>query len=213
MAEDQIQYRLERTYASQDSPQSEYQGWPNDEIDRLWNEYEKGGSFRIDRQTAERLPYPTEHLAVEGHEHDYVAGLAVFHQLHCLNMVRKALWPSRYNSSMLDPDGGVNYDRWSHIDHCIEVVRRCITCHSDVAALTYDWVEESQMVIHQEMLHTCRNFDLIRDWAYARTFTAPMRAHVEGGKVVSYVDKPYGPAWEKAKVKKPEGWNYTKEDF
>ncbi|KAK7710880.1 hypothetical protein SLS63_012843 [Diaporthe eres] len=213
MAQDQIEYRLEKTYASQDSPHSEYQGWPNDEIDRLWAQYEKGGSFQIDREMAERLPYATEHVAVEGLEQQYMGGLAVFHQLHCLNAIRKTLYPGRYNTSLVDADGTVNFHRWNHIDHCIEVVRRCITCHSDLAALTYDWVEDSQMVLHEEMLHTCRNFDLISEWAYARSFSVPMRAHVEEGKVVSYLDKPYGPAWEKVKTKKPDGWHYTKEDL
>lgn len=213
MAEDQIQYRLEKTYASQDSPQSEYQGWPNDEIDRHWEEYEKGGSLRVDRQTAERLPYATEHVPVAGHEDEYMTGLAVFHQLHCLNAVRKSLWPSRYNSSLVEADGSVNYDAWGHIDHCIETIRRSITCQSDLSALTYNWVEGSQIIANQEILHTCRNFDLISEWAFARTFTAPMRDHVEDGKIVSYLDKPYGPEWERIKAKKPEGWNYTKNDF
>lgn len=40
-----------------------------------------------------------------------------------------------------------------------------------------------------------------------------MRAHVEEGKVVSYLDKPYGPAWERVKTKKPDEWHYTKEDL
>lgn len=213
MAQDQIQYRLEKTYASQDMPHSEYQGWPNDEIDRLWEEYEQGGAIAVDEQTAQKFPYPTEHVALAGHEHEHIVGLAVFHQLHCLNAVRKALWPGRYNWSMTDAYGRVIFDAWNHIDHCIEVLRRSITCQSDLTSLSYDWIEGSQLVAHEESLHTCRNFDLISEWAYARSIAPPMRAHVENGKVVSYQGMAYGPEWENAKTKEPEGWNYTKEDF
>lgn len=61
--------------------------------------------------------------------------------------------------------------------------------------------------------HTCRNFEPIGEWAYARAFTAPIRHHNEDGRIVSYLDKPYRQEWEKVKAKKLEGWNYTKDDF
>ncbi|ROW15314.1 hypothetical protein VPNG_03062 [Cytospora leucostoma] len=209
LAADQIEYRMETTYASVDSPASKYQGWPNDEVDRLWEEYEKGNRIHIDQKMAEKLPYQTEHVPLEGYEDEYVVGLSVFHYLHCLNGIRKGFYPRRYNSSLLDEDGNVDYHKWIHIDHCIETIRRALTCQADTAAMTFDWIEDSSLVIHSEMLHTCRNFDLIRDWAYERYVPVHQRSHVENGKVVEYADKPYGPAWEKVKVVAPQGWAYT----
>ncbi|KAK7743259.1 hypothetical protein SLS53_004344 [Cytospora paraplurivora] len=213
LAADQIEYRMETTYASVDSPASQYQGWPNDENDRLWEEYEKGNRVHIDQKMAEKLPYMTEHVPLEGYEDEYVVGLSVFHYLHCLNAIRKGFYPRRYNSSLLDDDGNVDYHKWIHIDHCIETIRRALTCQADTAAMTFDWIEDSSLVIHSEMLHTCRNFDLIRDWAYERYVPVHQRSHVENGKVVEYADKPYGPAWEKVKVVAPQGWAYTGDDM
>lgn len=40
LAEDAIEYRIETTYASEDYPDSAYQGWPTAEKDKLWNKFE-----------------------------------------------------------------------------------------------------------------------------------------------------------------------------
>ncbi|ROW02159.1 hypothetical protein VSDG_02340 [Cytospora chrysosperma] len=213
LAADQIDYRLETTYASQDSPESDYQGWPDDEKDRLWEDYEKGNRIRIDREMAEKLPYTTVQVPLEEYKDDFLVGLSVFHDLHCLSSIRKAFYPHRYNSSLVDGDGKVDYSRWHHIDHCIETIRRALTCHADTAAMTYDWIEDSQLTSHSDILHTCRNFELIRDWAFERYVPVHQRSHVEGGKVVDYVGKPYGPDWEKIKFVVPEDWEYTEKDM
>lgn len=198
---------------SQDSPVSEYEGWPDDDKDRLWEEYEKGNRIRVDRTIAEKLPTMSEHVPLEEYKDDYVVGLSVFHNLHCLSAIRKSLYPHRYNSSLLDENGNVDYSKWIHIDHCIETMRRALTCHADTAAMTFDWIEDSQLTSHSEILHTCKNFDLIRDWAYERYVPANQRSHVEDGKVVDYNGKPYGPAWDKVKVVVPAGWAYTEKDL
>ncbi|KUI68419.1 hypothetical protein VM1G_04649 [Cytospora mali] len=213
LASDQIEYRVESTYASQDSPVSDYQGWPDDVKDKLWDEYEKGNRIRIDRKEAEKLPRATERVPLEEYKDDYVVGLGVFHNLHCLSTIRRGFYPHRYNSSLLDEDGNVDYHKWNHIDHCIETIRRALTCHADTAAMTFDWVEDSSIVLHPEITHTCRNFDVIRDWAYERHVPVHQRSHVEDGKVVDYVGKPYGPAWDKVKVVVPEDWAYTEHDL
>lgn len=41
-------------------------------------------AVRIDEESANRLINKTEHAPVVGMEHDYVVGLDIFHQLHCL---------------------------------------------------------------------------------------------------------------------------------
>lgn len=65
-----------------------------------------------------------------------MAEIDVFHQLHCLNALRKALV--------------MNYDyywgaKWgfepplmftTHLEHCMDILRQNIMCHSDVDAIT-----------------------------------------------------------------------------
>ena len=46
----------------------------------------------------------------------YLVELDVFHQLRCLDDVRKALYPQRYNNWKWKEDGKVDYDAmdWDH---------------------------------------------------------------------------------------------------
>ncbi|KAM3519678.1 hypothetical protein NHJ13051_007334 [Beauveria bassiana] len=168
---------------------SPYQGWPDDEKDRLWQDmYSKGMAVRIDEESARRLINKTEHAPVIGMEHDYVVGLDVFHQLHCLNMIRQSIYPKRYNSSIIRQDGTIDFLAWSHLDHCIEAIRESLTCSADVSAVPYRWHPETKIAEPDiRSVHVCRNFTKIRDWAFERF--VPMtskRMHVEDGVVVDY---------------------------
>lgn len=213
LAGDAIEYRVETTYASEDYPDSEYQGWPTDEKDKLWDQYEKGNYLWIDRPTAAKLPFETEHAPTEEHMGDYVVGLSVFHVLHCLSVLRRNLYPHRYNVSLINPDGTVDYHKWHHVDHCLETVRRDILCHADTSATTWEWIEGSQMSIRAETLHVCRNFDVISQWAYDRHVEGNQRTHVENGRVVDYSGQPPSAEWDKIQVQPPADWAYTVDDM
>jgi hypothetical protein len=59
---------------------------------------------------AGKLPNST--VSVPGHPDQYVIKLDVFHQLYCLNLIRKALYPDRYHDGWRDlygENGTVNY--------------------------------------------------------------------------------------------------------
>lgn len=142
-----------------------------------------------------------------------MVGLSVFHVLHCLSVLRRSLYPRRYNSSLVGADGAVDWRRWHHVDHCLETVRRDVTCHADTAATTWEWVEATQMTIRPETRHVCRDFDRLSEWAYARHVAASQRAHVEGGRVVDYTGRPPSEAWSRIEVRPPADWNYREEDL
>jgi hypothetical protein len=95
---------------------SAYQGFPTDEVDRLWEDLYKDGAFlHIDEEAGNRLLNQSVRVPVIGYENDFLVGLDVFHQLHCLNQIRMAFYPRRYNTSMVNPDGTVKYIQWLHI--------------------------------------------------------------------------------------------------
>ncbi|CAN8102768.1 unnamed protein product [Discula destructiva] len=213
LGDEAVEYRMETTYASEDYPDSEYQGWPNDRKDKLWDRYEDGNYFWVNASTASKLPFPTEHAPAEGHTEDYIVGLSVFHVLHCLSVLRRHIYPRRYNSSMVNADGTVDFGKWHHVDHCLETVRRDILCHADTGATTWEWIDRTQMTIRPETKHVCRNFDKISEWAYERHIKASQRAHVEGGKIVDYTGLPPSDEWNKIAVTVPKDWAYTVEDL
>lgn len=128
---------------------------------------------RINRKEAEKLPHLSQHVAIEEHKDEYVVGMTFTHTLHCLNSLRKKLYPGRYHgTSWVDEQGNITYDKWWHTDHCIEMLRRYITCHADTTAFTYDWIENTSLLVHPGTLHTCKNFDRVVDVSKS-TFSPP----------------------------------------
>lgn len=142
-----------------------------------------------------------------------MVGLSVFHVLHCLAVLRRSIYPRRYNSSLVAAGGAVDWHRWHHVDHCLETVRRDVLCHADTAATTWEWVEASQMTIRPETRHVCRDFDRISEWAYARHVGGNQRSHVEAGRVVDYTGQPPSEAWNRIQVQPPADWAYRVEDL
>ena len=69
----------------------------------------------VDGQTAGRLPNKTERLAVPGRENEFIITLDVFHQLHCLDVVRMALYRDRYDKHFYFPNGTVDHCKWLHV--------------------------------------------------------------------------------------------------
>ncbi|KID59223.1 hypothetical protein MBR_10650, partial [Metarhizium brunneum ARSEF 3297] len=138
----------------------------------------------------------------------------VFHQLHYLNQIRMAFYPRRYNTSLTNPDGTVKYIQWLHIDHSVESLRQSIMCHSDTSLITYKWLESKKITKTElEVVHMCRNFDKIQNWASQRTVNlGSRRLHVENGAIVDYTS--WGPDPEAVVADDiPSGWNYTIEDL
>lgn len=88
------------------------------------------------------------------------------------NYVRKALWPARYGPPEMGPPGLVKGNataEFDHTDHCVNIIRENILCNADTTPNVWKWDEERQISFpHFDSIHTCRNFDAIRDWAKSR---------------------------------------------
>ncbi|KAF1985337.1 hypothetical protein K402DRAFT_394681 [Aulographum hederae CBS 113979] len=117
-------------------------------------------------------------------EGQYLVELDVFHQLHCLvhsrpssslptkltthqNNIRMSRCPERYGKLS---HNDVPHDfADSHVEHCIYSIRQSLMCHSDISPLVWQWSEEQNAVrMHGNVVHTCRNFDVIREWPKKR---------------------------------------------
>jgi hypothetical protein len=124
---------------------------------------------KISHSEAKLLPHPT--LAIPGTQ-DYLVQLDVFHQLHCLDDLRKMLYPERYPGldELRDAlTGAIDRDAHAflHWDHCIDALRQTIMCHADVSPVSWRVnIPGNHMVIPQlATTHTCRNFTLVQEWA------------------------------------------------
>ncbi|PPQ98411.1 hypothetical protein CVT24_004090 [Panaeolus cyanescens] len=138
---------------------SQYQQEPSPEVDQAWDDLYQFGTSRLTRDEAMRLENAT--YRIPGDEDHYVVQLDVFHQLHCLNLLRKSLYREYYSKEPhLDTQ---------HLSHCVENIRQTLMCSADVTPLVWQWVERVQQVrIMGNVIHTCRDWDKIREWGLER---------------------------------------------
>ncbi|GIZ40867.1 hypothetical protein CKM354_000418900 [Cercospora kikuchii] len=148
-----------------------YTGTPTKAMDRAWNKLIKHRYFLIDDSEAREAWGPDyeqyyRYPDTEKRKGGYVAGLDVLHTLHCVNMLRKALYKDYYKEHN---HGSKKFQQY-HIDHCLDIVRQNIQCNSDLTLIPTRWWDgmgkNGRNFIDSDQVHTCRNFGKIREWAY-----------------------------------------------
>jgi hypothetical protein len=77
---------------------------------------------------------------------------AVYHQLHCLTVVRAALYHFRENVQQTVP--------WKHVSHCLDSLRQVVMCNRDDALL----YTEDGNVFGDGQVHQCRDWDSLQQW-------------------------------------------------
>ncbi|KAK7019771.1 hypothetical protein VNI00_017937 [Paramarasmius palmivorus] len=139
---------------------------PSPEVDKAWEALYNNGASRISKHDADQLPLQT--VRIPGDPDHYVVALDVFHQLHCLNIMRKVLHRDYYRQ--LHAHAGhmteTQEDENMHVSHCVEHLRQSIICASDVSTIVWQWNPEKNRTMGRSGVpHTCRNFEKISEWA------------------------------------------------
>ncbi|KAF2094557.1 hypothetical protein NA57DRAFT_18701, partial [Rhizodiscina lignyota] len=87
------------------------------------------------------------------------AGLAVFHQIHCLDIIRVGYY-NALNNITNDPNGHVND---FHLRHCFDYLRQTLMCCGDTSL---EWVANGHHGVDGwGVTHECRDYKAIFDWA------------------------------------------------
>ncbi|KAB5528940.1 hypothetical protein GE09DRAFT_1149012 [Coniochaeta sp. 2T2.1] len=129
-----------------------YVGPPSREIDEAWDEILKERWFNITAEEKAKL------YGAKGQQYLDFVQLDVFHLLHCINHLRKVIDAVHYHPDGLPP-------LRIHTDHCLDVLRESIQCHSDLTPIPYRWFPNSQYYYSDSrQVHTCRDFGKIRQW-------------------------------------------------
>lgn len=102
----------------------------------------------------------------------YPANVEGLHHLHCLNLVRQALY---YNIDYYRSAGKgafVNNDHIVrlHVSHCLDILRQQLMCSPNTALLGQIWWDRKapKAFVDFNTEHKCRNYDTIREWAKKR---------------------------------------------
>ncbi|KAB5562719.1 hypothetical protein GE09DRAFT_757191 [Coniochaeta sp. 2T2.1] len=138
-----------------------YVGPPSREIDEAWGEILKERWFNITTKEKAKL------YGAKGEQYLDFVQLDVFHLLHCINHLRKVIDAAHYHPDGLPPlriHTGAADDHFG-ADHCLDVLRESIQCHSDLTPIPYRWFPNSQYYYSDSrQVHTCRDFGRVRQW-------------------------------------------------
>ncbi|KAH8901446.1 hypothetical protein GQ53DRAFT_814903 [Thozetella sp. PMI_491] len=168
-AQDEVKYKVVE-FGKYFDPQSPYTATPTPEIDAMWEELYNFGITGISPEEASQLYEPTVHLPHDNRT--YVVSLGVFHQLHCVNHLRRALYPDEYPGLWeYNEDGTVNHNTILslHWNHCIDILRQTLMCHADITPMPYyyrEWDDNVYSVLASSQ--NCRDYESIRTWAAER---------------------------------------------
>ncbi|KAH7078109.1 hypothetical protein BKA63DRAFT_440560 [Paraphoma chrysanthemicola] len=94
----------------------------------------------------------------------YIAGMDVFHHLHCLDKLRREISYKHYHEAEEGPSPGSELHE-AHINHCLDMLAQALRCTSSVDMVTFNWVEGHRMPQPDfSNKKVCRDFDSLRSW-------------------------------------------------
>ncbi|RDW72844.1 hypothetical protein BP6252_06751 [Coleophoma cylindrospora] len=99
----------------------------------------------------------------------YRVAVEVFHQLHCLDLLRQNNYKEHYA-----PLGGdvseSKHHLFGHLDHCIDALRQFVMCQGDLNVFAFRFpFNDGDPWPDYTTPHVCRNYDSIRQWAVDHT--------------------------------------------
>lgn len=101
----------------------------------------------------------------------YFSQVEVFHQIHCLNELRKEMFRDYYYGDTAATASPTNELRLSHKTHCIHLLLQALMCSADVGIVTHNWVRNEKLSDPKTrpfpdfgVNKMCRDFDSLLDW-------------------------------------------------
>ncbi|CAJ2508323.1 Uu.00g133490.m01.CDS01 [Anthostomella pinea] len=137
-----------------------FKGPPSELLDNAWSKLVNQPMILVDNEALQSFdPTSKPSKGVDGH---YYATVEVYHQLHCLDIIRKFIWRNHYQhvDTFMDPPQMV----WEHVDHCIDLLRQVLMCNGDIGLIFYTDVGKEQPIARVSTTHMCRNFSQITEW-------------------------------------------------
>ncbi|KAH7890212.1 hypothetical protein F5I97DRAFT_1801771, partial [Phlebopus sp. FC_14] len=168
--------------------ESIYNGDPSPIVDAAWEALYTRGIMQLPESEAALLPNKT--ARIPGDEENYIFTFGVFHQLHCLNMIRQALHPEYYNAAYYAKKGSRHplmihvegHEGFDHLGHCIDSLRESLLCSADITPVVWAWDDKQRRTSPRlDVVHVCRDYEKIQEWAYAHLIQTPFdsKVHLE----------------------------------
>ncbi|KNG80950.1 hypothetical protein ANOM_011107 [Aspergillus nomiae NRRL 13137] len=142
---------------------------PSPENDAAWAQYEKVLTHIVSREDILTLGKDPETVARFHNDYwgmgdnAYMVQLDVMHQIHCLNLLRKAAFADYpgYNTSVEAKDDMW----WIHLGHCTDMLLQNIQCNANTEVLTLAWVDDRKAPWPDFSVNRkCRDFQALVNW-------------------------------------------------
>ena len=161
---------------------------PSPAVDRAWQDLLYTSTILISTEDVRRLgkdPLLTVRAPLEwGYGPDaHLAQIDSQHQLHCLDMLRKAAYRDYYYPGDRQR---FSLKHWTHLSHCVDILRQNLVCQANVDVHTYNWVETQRYPFPDfGIRHRCRDHGAVLEWLREKG------THVER-EVLLGIEKPVG---------------------
>lgn len=159
---------------------------PDPIVNDAWEDLEFIRVFPITEEQVRKLGKDPEFAARFPEEYGlgteaYVGQLDVFHQIHCLNLLRHLAWAEfdRDEKVCKKPYSKLH---WVHVSHCTDILMQNLMCTGNLDVITFNWMETEDLPFPDfNVNHRCRDFDAIVKWQeehtvpkmLSRNFTKP----------------------------------------
>ncbi|TPX14414.1 uncharacterized protein E0L32_005378 [Thyridium curvatum] len=157
------------------------------EADALWDEWELTRPFPVtaaqiramgkDPSTAAKLEDADWGLGDDA----YAAVLDVYHQLHCLNSLRKAVYRAEYGAPELAEVSEAMMR--VHVDHCVDILMQALQCSGNVNLVTMHWLDTQDYPFPDMSIERqCVDFEGLTAWRRRSTLDMDKWARVMARK-------------------------------
>ncbi|KAI0530022.1 hypothetical protein GGR58DRAFT_525482 [Xylaria digitata] len=185
--EDGVVEYYDTDFENEFAHKTKFRGPPTPEIEAAWNQIWNLGGVEVPLDGPAQLGKPSENLVhINSDEtRGYSGMLEVFHQLHCLNLIRQYTWKDYYKDNLrewlnegdhhqfvdLNVSSHASVGDRMHVDHCIETLRLQLMCNADLTPMLV--LKDESIALGSKadfnVHHKCRRWDRLVAWQRTHT--------------------------------------------
>jgi Mycotoxin biosynthesis protein UstYa len=151
-----------------------------------WLLFTRAEIIQLKKDPATRAKASPSLLKALGYPSDaemYFGWIDAFHQTHCLNILRRHSYWDYYYSGNYGTWDHAHELHWTHVSHCLDIIRQSLQCNANADIITHVWKEGQDGPYPDfNIERKCSNFEGLRDWQE--------RAMVPDELVAEYVVRP-----------------------
>ncbi|PWY91613.1 hypothetical protein BO94DRAFT_489481 [Aspergillus sclerotioniger CBS 115572] len=147
-----------------------YRQPPSPSVDAAWNRLAninpiaitRNDVIKLGRDPAQAAKWPESF----GFGPDaYIGRLDIFHQIHCLDWLRRETYFDHYYGKKWPPGTPPSDMHRTHISHCIYILLQNLMCNANVDIYTHFWADAQLNAFPDfSVNHKCRDFEAILAW-------------------------------------------------